>query len=100
MPRRSALARAIASRLSARSTATTLPLGPTRSAAGIADAPDPAQASRTIAPGCSSSRSTVARPNRSQKLNAGSSNDSAAALYVSCARRFASSTAAAPQKAR
>jgi hypothetical protein len=67
-------------RFSARSTATTRPVGPTWTAAGIAEAPAPAHTSRTEAPEGSLSRSTVARPKRSQNPKAWLSKNSAAAL--------------------
>ena len=62
------------------SLAITRPLGPTASAAGIADAPLPEHTSSTRMPGCRSSRSTVRRPNLSQNVLSGESYQSDAAL--------------------
>ncbi len=61
-PRAAAFPRANASKLSARSTPTTLPDATTASAAGSAEAPVPQQTSSTRMPGFRPSRSTVRRP--------------------------------------
>ena len=72
-PARRALSRPIASIRSERSMPMTLPVGPTRRAAGSDEAPEPQAMSSTVIPGWRPSRSIVRSPDRAQKPSAASS---------------------------